>query len=386
MLPAARISTIPESIFATMSRLAVEYDAVNLGQGFPDFDGPAWIIAEAHDAMKSGKNQYAPMPGVLSLRRAIAAYQKSLYDLDWDPDSEITVTAGATEALFSAMTAFIDPGDEVIMTEPFYDSHQANVVLAGGTPRCVTLMKPDFHIDPDAFERLITPRTRMLVVNNPDNPTGKVFTDDELRNISEVALRNDLLVISDEVYEFLTYDGVRHIPIATLPGMRERTITISSTGKPFGMTGWKIGYAMAVPELTRAIRTVHQFVTFAVNTPGQHAMAHALSRLEEYLPELRATYEAKRDLLYEGLLRASFAPHMPRGSYFMMADIPAGLGVDDVACAEMLVRSAGVAVIPPSVFYSESGEGKSMLRFCFAKKDETLREGIGRIQKFRPAL
>ena len=381
--PSSRIVSIPESIFATMSRLAVEHKAVNLGQGFPDFDGPSWIIDEALEAMKGGHNQYAPMPGIFSLRRAIAQYQLDFYGLEWNPDNEITVTAGATEALFSAMLAFINPGDEVVLFEPFYDSHQANVIVAGGVPKYVTLHAPDFHIDPDAIERLVTPATRMLVLNNPDNPTGKVYTRDELERIAAVAIRRNLLVISDEVYEFLTYDGARHIPIATLPGMRERTITISSTGKTFGMTGWKIGYAIAPPVLTHAVRMVHQFVTFAVNTPAQHAMAHALTRLAAYLPELRDTYRRKRNLLYEGLALSIFTPHLPKGSYFMMADIPPGLGMNDVECATRLVIDHGLAVIPPSVFYAESGEGASMLRFCFAKGDETLREGIARVRAVR---
>ena len=376
---AARIESIPESIFATMSRLAVEHGAVNLGQGFPDFDGPAWIVEEAHTAMLAGKNQYAPMPGILSLRRAIAEYQRNFYGLAWNADDEITVTAGATEALFSTMLAFIDPGDEVIMFEPFYDSHQANVILAGGVPKYATLQAPDFHLDPDAIERLLTPRTRMLVLNNPDNPTGKVFARDELTRIADIAKRNDLIVISDEVYEFLTYDA-EHVPIATLPGMRERTITISSTGKTFGMTGWKIGYTMAAPALTRAIRMVHQFVTFAVNTPGQHAMAHALSRLPEYLPELRSLYRGKRDLLFDGLKESIFTPHLPSGSYFIMADIPERLGLDDIDTARRLVTEYGVAAIPPSAFYAVSDEGARMLRFCFAKTEATLRDGIARLR------
>jgi N-succinyldiaminopimelate aminotransferase len=379
---ASRIASIPESIFATMSRLAVEHGAVNLGQGFPDFDGPAWIVEEAHAAMQAGKNQYAPMPGILSLRRAIAEYQKSFYGLAWNADDEITVTAGATEALFSTMLAFIDSGDEVILLEPFYDSHQANVILAGGVPKYVTLHAPDFHIDPDAIERVLTPSTRMLVLNNPDNPTGKVFTRDELGRIADIAIRNDLIVISDEVYEFLTYDA-EHVPIATLPGMRERTVTISSTGKTFGMTGWKIGYTMAVPELSRAIRMVHQFVTFAVNTPGQHAMAAALSRLPEYLPELRSLYRGKRDMLFAGLKESVFTPHLPSGSYFIMADIPDRLGIGDVAAATRLVTEFGVAAIPPSAFYSESDEGTRMLRFCFAKTEATLRDGIARLRGAR---
>ena len=373
-----RIADIPTTIFTTMSKLAGEHQAVNLGQGFPDFDGPEWIMDEAYRMMKSGHNQYAPMSGVLSLKRAIARYHKTWYDLDWNPETEITVTAGATEALFSTMLALIEPGDEVIVFEPFYDSHQANILLAGGIPKYLTLEKPDFRFQAEKLEELITATTTMIILNNPDNPTGKVFREDELSVISDIAIRHDLLVLSDEVYEFLTYD-TQHIPIATLPGMKDRTITISSTGKTFGMTGWKIGYAFAGESLTQAIQKVHQFVTFAVNTPGQHAMAYALDQLPGYLPEFRSLYRKKRDLLYEGLCRTVFAPHLPPGSYFMMADIPAEMHIDDVSMAMKLVKEQRVAVIPPSAFYAQSDEGRSMLRFCFAKRDETIREGVRRL-------
>lgn len=379
MNAASRLAQIPETIFTTMSRLAVEHDAVNLGQGFPDFDGPAWIMDEAYSAMKEGKNQYAPMHGTLTMRRAVAAYQKEYYDLDWDVETEITVTAGATEALFSSVLAFIEPGDEVILFEPYYDSHQANVVISGGIPKCVTLRKPDFRFDPSDVEQLLSPKTKMIILNNPNNPTGKVFTTDELEAIAEIAVRNNLLVLSDEVYEFLTYDDARHIPISTFPGMRERTITVSSTGKTFGMTGWKIGYALASPLLTGAIRKVHQFATFAVNTPGQHAMGIALTKLRDYLPDFRRMYQHKRDLLMDGLRKTAFAPHLPLGSYFIMADIPVAWNEDDVRCALRFVKEAGVATIPPSVFYSNSSEGKTMLRFCFAKRDETIHEGVKRL-------
>jgi len=364
-----------------MSRLAVEYNAVNLGQGFPDFDGPDWIKEEVYRAMKDGKNQYAPMNGILSLRRTIASYQHEQHNIEWNPETEITVTAGATEALFSAILAFINPGDEVIMFEPFYDSHQANVLLAGGMPHYVTLHKPDFSFDISDLETLVTKRTKLLLLNNPNNPTGKVFTREELETLAEFAIRYNLLVLSDEVYEFLTFDGAHHIPIASLTDMHERTITISSTGKTFGMTGWKIGYAIAAAPLTEAIQKVHQFVTFAVNTPCQHAMAAALGSLPSYLPEFRQAYARKRSIMFNGLKSTPFAPHIPSGSYFMMADIPEACGEDDIACATRLVKESGVAVIPPSVFYSVSNEGQTMLRFCFAKKEETLGEGLRRLSR-----
>ncbi len=376
---ARRIAAIEPSIFATMSRLAVEHQAVNLGQGFPDFDGPPWIVDAFADALRSAKNQYAPMPGIQRLRNAVAGYHKAFYDLDWNPDTDVTVTAGATESLFSAMLALLDPGDEVILFEPYYDSYYANCLIAGAQPVCVTLHAPDFRIDAQELAAAVTPRTRMIVVNNPHNPTGRMFSRSELGVVADLARRHDLLVLSDEVYEFLTFDANVHIPFATLPEMRERTITVSSTGKTFGMTGWKIGYTIATAELSDAVRTVHQFATFAVNTPGQHAMAHGLERLQQYLPEFRATYQRKRDLLFDGLRDSSLRAILPEGTYFMMVRLPEGSD-DDIDCATRLVTERRVAVIPPSVFYRNSDEGKSMLRLCFAKTDETLREGMARLQ------
>ena len=377
-----RIKQLPTTIFTTMSRLAVEYNAINLGQGFPDFDGPDWIVEEAFRAMKSGKNQYAPMSGTKLLKEAIAALYKRQYELDYDPDNEITVTAGATEALFSTMLSLIDEGDEVILFEPYYDAHQANTLIAGGVPVYVTLRKPNFHFREEDVARAITPKTKLIVLNNPTNPAGKVFTQSELSCIAALAVKHNLLVLSDEVYEFLTFGDARHIPIASLPGMMERTITISSTGKTFSMTGWKIGYVVANEFLTRTIQRMHQFVTFAVNTPGQYAMAHAMNNIESYLPEFRSMYERKRKILSDGLKETVFAPHEVAGSYFLMGDIPSKFTGDDVECATKLVKEYGVATIPPSVFYGNSDEGRSMLRFCFAKRDETLREGIERLKKF----
>jgi aspartate/methionine/tyrosine aminotransferase len=318
------------------------------------------------------------MSGVQRLRRAVADYQRRLYDLEWDAETDITITAGATESLFSAMLALLNPGDEVILFEPFYDSYLANCLIAGAVPVCVTLHSPEFRIDADALASAITPRTRMIVLNNPHNPTGRVFSHDELSAVARCAEEHDLFVLSDEVYEFLVFDGHEHIPFASLRGMRDRTIAVSSTGKTFGMTGWKIGFTMAQENISRAVRTVHQFATFAVNTPGQHAMAHGLERIEGYLPEFRATYQRKRDLLFEGLRESTFAPILPEATYFMMVRLPDGAG-DDVTCATRLVTERSIAVIPPSVFYRNSDEGMSMLRLCFAKKDETLREGIRRL-------
>ncbi len=372
---ADRIASMPTSIFSTMSKLAVEYKAVNLGQGFPDFDGPEWLIEASYFAMKDGKNQYAPSHGILSLRESISDYHDKFYNLKWNPETEITVTAGATEAIFSTINAFVNPGDEVIVFEPFYDSYQADVILAGGICRYITLNKPDFKFDFDQFLSLINNNTKLIILNSPHNPTGKVFTKNELQFIADIAIENDILVLSDEVYEFLTYDGKPHIPIASLAGMKKRTITISSAGKTFSMTGWKIGYAIADKKLTEAIRKVHQWVTFAVNTPSQHAVAFGFNKLEEYLPDFKANYSRKRNLMINELKNSGFKCHTPYGSYFIMVDYPANKFDSDIDAATRLVQEFGIATIPPSVFYSKSDEGKSMLRLCFAKTDDVLLNG-----------
>lgn len=369
------LAGIPESIFSTMSRMAFEYKATNLGQGFPDFDGYEWLPEMAYKAMKEGKNQYAPSPGIMSIKQNIAEIEKEHYKLEWDPINEITITAGATEGLYCAIHAYIEAGDEVVMFEPFYDAHQADVILAGGVPKYVTLKKPDFTFDPKELEEVITEKTKMIIVNTPHNPTGKMYSKEELEIIAKIAIKHDLLVLSDEVYEFLTYGEKQHIPTATIEGMKDRTITISSTGKTFGMTGWKIGYICASPEISAAIRGVHQWTTFAVNTPGQHAMAYGFSQMATYLPDFQKEYKSKRDLMLEELDKTKFKAHAAFGSYFIMVDIPEGFA-DDVDCATKLVKEFEIATIPPSIFYGKSDEGRTMLRLCFAKKDETIIDGI----------
>ncbi len=376
-----RIATMPTSIFSTMSKMAVEYNATNLGQGFPDFDGHEWLAESLFKASKEGKNQYAPSPGILSLRKNIADYHKKFYNLDWNPEMDITVTAGATEALYSTLQAFINPGDEVVLFEPFYDSYQADVTMAGGICRYVTLHKPNFSFNFEELESVINNKTKMIVLNTPHNPSGKVFNLEELSFIAKIAIENDLLVLSDEVYEFLTFDNHKHIPIATLDGMKKRTITISSTGKTFSMTGWKIGYAIAEGKLSEAIRKVHQWVTFAVNTPAQHSMAYAFTQLDEYLPEFRKMYLHKRNLVFNSLKGSNFKLFKPNGSYFIMAEFPSDKFISDIDAATKLVSDFGIATIPTSVFYSKSDEGKSMLRLCFAKTDEILNEGIVKLRK-----
>jgi N-succinyldiaminopimelate aminotransferase len=371
-----------ESIFTTMSRLALEHNAINLGQGFPDFNGPEWLIEEFYKAMKSGKNQYAPSIGIQSLREAMSKVHLEQYDLAWNPQDEITVTAGATEALYTSIKALVGIGDEVIIFEPYYDAYLADIELAGARPVVVTLELPEFSFSFEKLEAAVTDKTRMIIINTPHNPTGKVFSGSELEFISKLAVKNNLLVISDEVYEFMTYDDAKHIPIASYPGMKERTITICSSGKTFGMTGWKIGFAIAEKKLSSQIRSIHQWTTFAVNTPGQHAVAFGFNNLKEYLPGFRSDYIAKRDFLYKELLTSAFIPIKPLGSYFIMAIIPQGIWKDDKECAIDLVSNHSLATIPPSVFYTNSDEGTKMLRLCFAKKDETLAEGIKILKKF----
>lgn len=378
---AKRISGIEDSIFATMSQLAFEYRAVNLGQGFPDFDGPEWIKEAAFEAMKQGKNQYAPPQGIFSLRKAIRDTYEYHYHFTFDTENEITITAGATESLFSAILALIEPDDEVILFEPFYDAYYSDVILAGGNPKFVTLHKPDFSFDFRELENTISHKTKAIVINNPHNPTGKVFSNEELSFIYELARRYDLYIISDEVYEFLTYDGIKHLSAIGFDPKKERTIVISSTGKTFSMTGWKIGWAIANPRITDGIRKVHQWTTFTVNTPGQHAMAYAFARLEEYLPNFRREYQERRDLVFTELETTKFKPHKPFGSYFLMVDIP-NSDYSDIQMAIELTKNFGIATIPPSPFYRKSSEGKTMLRICFAKRRETLIEGINRLKKF----
>jgi aspartate/methionine/tyrosine aminotransferase len=371
-----------ESIFTTMSRLALEYKAINLGQGFPDFNGPEWLIEEFYQAMKSGKNQYAPSIGIQSLREAMANVHHEQYDLVWNPQDEITVTAGATEALYSSIRALVGVGDEVIIFEPYYDAYLADIELAGARPVVVTLELPDFSFSFEKLEAAVSEKTKMIIINSPHNPTGKVYSEHELEFISKLAVKHDLLVLSDEVYEFMTYDGVKHIPVASYPGMKERTITICSSGKTFGMTGWKIGFAIADKKLSSQIRNIHQWTTFAVNTPGQHAVAYGFNNLKDYLPGFRSEYMAKRDLLFNELLDSAFKPIKPSGSYFIMAIIPQGRWKDDKECAIDLVSNHSLATIPPSVFYTNSDEGTKMLRLCFAKQTETLLEGIKILKKF----
>ncbi len=378
---AQRLTGFGTSVFTEMSRLAVEHRAINLGQGFPDFPGPDLVKEAAARAIHADLNQYAPSHGTPRLRQAIAATFARTYGRDVDPDSEVTITTGATEALQAAMLAFVDPGEEVIFFEPFYDAYPAQVVFAGGTPRAVRLQPPDWSFDPEELRQAVTPRTRAILLNTPHNPTGKMFDRSELETIARIAIEHDLLVITDEVYDRITFDGAEHLPIALFPGMWERTMTINSTGKTFSMTGWKIGFAIAPAELSRSLRGTHQFITFATATPFQEAMAFALEEAETqgYYVELAARYTYLRDLLKDALVAAEL-PVLPiSGSYFLLADI-AGLGfADDVSFCRYLTSEIGVAAIPPSAFYFDPASAPLLARFCFAKRPETIAAAAERL-------
>lgn len=380
-MKAKRIEKIEDSIFGIMSALAFEHKAINLGQGFPDFSGPRWLIEAAYEAMKEGKNQYAPPQGIFSLRKIISEVYSRYYNVEFDPEKEITITSGATEALFSTILSLVDDGDEVILFEPFYDAYLSDVYLAGGIPKFVVLHKPNFSFDPKELESYISNKTKAIVINNPNNPSGKVFSLEELNFIFELAEKYNFYIISDEVYEFLTYDKITHHSILTIDKNRKRSIMISSTGKTFSMTGWKIGWAISNPQITNAIRKVHQWTTFTINTPGQHAMAYAFTRIDDYIPEFKKEYQERRDLAYEELCKTVFKPHKPFGSYFLMVDIPNDK--NDVELAKELTIHYKIATIPSSPFYLKSKEGTTMLRICFAKTKETLLQGIENLKSYK---
>jgi N-succinyldiaminopimelate aminotransferase len=367
------------TIFTEMTRLANEHGAINLAQGFPDFDGPEFAREAAIAAIRAGHGQYARMTGIPEIHRALAAKYRRDWDLDYAPDTELTVTSGATEAIFSAIQGVCDAGDEVVLFEPYYDSYKASVAMAGAVPRVVTLHAPDWRFDPRELEAAFTGRTRALLLNTPHNPTGKVFSRDELEMLAALCRRRDALCITDEVYEHLVYDG-RHVPMASLPGMRERTITISSFGKTFSLTGWKIGWAAAPPDLTSAVRAAHQFVTFATATPLQHGAAFALTAGPEYYAELLADYTDRRDYVSRELSRLGFALRPPEGTYFVCADFRRFGFDDDRSFVRHMIEKIGVAAIPPSVFYDHPERGRHYVRFAFCKKRATLEAAVARLE------
>ncbi|MEV0480207.1 pyridoxal phosphate-dependent aminotransferase [Streptomyces sp. NPDC050508] len=379
-----RLAEFGTTIFAEMSALALKTGSINLGQGFPDTDGPEEIREAAVRALRDGRgNQYPPGPGVPELRTAIAAHQQRRYDLSYDPDAEVLVTAGATEAIAAALLALVEPGDEVVAFEPYYDSYAACIAMAGGTRVPVTLRPADgrFRLDLDELRAAVTDRTRLLLINTPHNPTGTVLTREELAAIAELAVERDLLVITDEVYEHLVFDEAEHIPLATFPGMRERTVSIGSAGKTFSFTGWKVGWVTGTPGLVTAVRSAKQFLTYVASGPFQYAVAEALALPDSYFDAFRADMLAKRDLLSAGLVDAGFRVFRPAGTYFVTTDIrPLGES-DGAAFCRSLPERAGVVAIPNAVFYDHTEAGAPYVRFAFCKRTEVLADAAERLRK-----
>ncbi|MGI9013712.1 MAG: methionine aminotransferase [Phycisphaerales bacterium] len=376
---AERLQPFGETIFSEISRLAIAHNAINLGQGFPNFDGPESVRQAAIEAISNGCNQYAPSIGIPPLREAIAARFHERTNLEVDATQNVTVTTGCTEALAAAALGLFNPGDEVILFEPFYDSYRAIVAFAGATPRFVTLHGPRFTFDPAELSSAFSQRTRAIIVNTPHNPTGRVFSHDELEVIATLCRERDVLVLADEVYEDIVFDEAEHISIATLPGMWERTLTLSSLGKSFSFTGWKVGWAVGPEALTQALRSAHQFMTFCTATPLQHAAVSALRSDAAYFAALQSDYQRKRDILTTGLEAIGFVLTPPKGTYFILADhTPFGFA-DDVTFCKHLIEHIGVAAIPPSAFYAHAEHGKAYVRFAFCKDDATLREALERM-------
>ena len=378
----SRLQGFGTTIFSEMTALALRHGAVNLGQGAPDFPAPQQVKDAAVKAIGEDRNQYAPGDGVPALRQAIAEHQQRFWQLDYDPDTEVTVTAGATEAICAALIALCDVGDEVVMFEPYYDSYRASIAMAGASERVVTLRPPDFSVDPDELAAVITPKTRAIIVNTPHNPTGKVFSPAELATIADVCRRHDVIAITDEVYEHLVFDG-EHVPLASLPGMRERTVLISSAGKTFSITGWKIGWACAPPELTTALRTAKQFMTFTNGHPFQYAVVEALGLPDEYFTDFTEGYRRRRDRLVAGLRDVGFEVYPPQGTYFVTADVrPVGFDDGFTFCRSMPAE-IGVAAVPNAAFYVDPRRGQSLVRFGFCKHEDALEEGIARLGKLK---
>ena len=371
------------TIFATMSALAAEHGAINLGQGFPDTDGPEEVLEAAVAAIRGGRNQYPPGAGVPELLDAVAAHQKRFYGIDVDPRTEVLVTVGATEAIAATVLALVQPGDEVVTFEPYYDSYAATIALAGGVRRTSVLRFPDFAVDEVSLRAAFSSRTRLVLLNSPHNPTGKVFTRPELELVCALARQHDAWVVTDEVYEHLTFDGAEHVPVSTLPGMRERTLTISSAGKTFSTTGWKVGWVSGPAEAVAAVRAVKQFLTYVGSGPFQPAVAAGLALPDAVYAGLASSLAAKRDRLVEGLGRAGMAVAVPRGTYFVIADAAPLGAVDALAfCLELPAR-AGVVGVPVSVFHDDPDAARTLVRFAFCKRDEVLDEACRRLAALR---
>ena len=381
----ARLRPFGTTVFTEMTALANAHGAINLGQGFPDWGGPDFVEEAAAESMRRGDaDQYPPMPGVPALRQAISDRYGPLLGREIDPDSEVTVTCGCTEGLSASLLGLVDEGDEVVVVNPFYDSYPVGVALAGAVPKHVVLRPPDFRLDPDELARMFSSRTRAILFNTPHNPTGRVFDRGEMEAIAQLCVANDVIAIADEVYEELTY-GPEHIRLATLPGMAERTVTLSSVGKTYSLTGWKVGWAVAPPQLTAGVRAAHQYMTFATPTPVQHGTAAALRAPASFYEDLREGYLARRDLLAGGLADIGFGVHVPEGTYFMLAGYSRFSDADDRSFARRLIEETGVAVIPPSAFYASPADGHGLVRFAFCKEAPVLEAALDRLSRLTPS-
>ncbi|MBI1776927.1 MAG: aminotransferase [Proteobacteria bacterium] len=376
------LSSYGTSVFEVMSRLAIEHRSVNLGQGFPDGMDPSDVVEAAAEALRRHPNQYPPMLGVPELRQAVAQHEKRFHGMDFDWQSEIMVTSGATEALASALFGLIEPGDEVVLIEPLYDSYAPIIRRAGGVPRSVRVTPPDWRLPRQELERAFGAKTKLILLNNPLNPAAKVFTLDELRFIAELVVRHDCYAVCDEVYEHIVFDRHRFHPLIAMPGMRERTVRIGSAGKTFSLTGWKVGYVSAAPALIRAVSKTHQFLVFTTPPNLQRAVAYGLAKGDDYYESLRGAMQAKRDRFAEGLARIGFALLECEGTYFVIADFrPLGFKGDDEAFCRYITVEAGVTAVPVGAFYLGEPAPRAYVRFCFCKRDEVLDEALARLER-----
>ena len=383
MAVATRLRPFGNTIFTEISLRARQRKAVDLGQGFPDFEGPDFVKQAAKAGIDLQSNQYPPSMGIPVLREKIAACFGDQTGIEADPDRHVTVTSGCTEALAASFLGLVEPGDRVILLQPWYDAYPVGCALAGALPRFVTLRPPDFRLPEAELRAAFQAGARAIVFNTPHNPTGRVFDHDELALVAELCVAHDVIAFTDEVYEHIRFDGRSHLSLAALPGMWERTVTMSSVGKSFSLTGWKTGWAVAPENLTAGVRAAHQFLTFTTPNPMQHGAAAALSAPGEYFEELRALYTSRRDLLAEGLDRLGFGVYTPEGTYFLLADHrPFGFP-DDVAFVNHLIEEVGVAAIPPSVFYNDPADGAELVRFAFCKSESTLRTALKRMEGLR---
>ncbi|QNN54200.1 pyridoxal phosphate-dependent aminotransferase [Nocardioides mesophilus] len=377
---AQRLRGIPPTIFAEMSALAVRTGALNLGQGFPDVDGPPEVVARAVEALRNGRNQYAPGQGTPELRAAVAAHQQRHYGIELDPDTEVVVTAGATEGIAAAILALVNPGDEVVVLEPFYDSYVATIAMAGGVRRPVTLRAPHFRLDAEELRAAVTDRTTVILLNTPHNPTGSVLTPEELAAVARVAVEHDLVVVTDEVYEHLVFDGRRHVPLCTLPGMAERTVSLSSAGKTFSFTGWKVGWATGPADLVASVSAAKQWLTFTNAAPLQPAVAWALEHESGFYASLAADLQKKRDLLCAGLGELDLDVYLPESTYFVTTDVRRYGHRDARAFCLALPERAGVVAIPAQAFYDDQEEGRHKVRWAFCKERSVVEEGVRRLR------